>query len=70
MNAIITKSATILSNMALFAIGAVMALLGLSVIGVLALFALFMVGLTFLAAPFAQMIQPAASKDEAAPSVA
>jgi len=58
MKTLINKTASAVSTMALFAIGSVMALLGLSVVGVLAMFALFTVGLAFLAAPFVGMVQP------------
>jgi len=63
MNTLISKTTTALSTAALFAIGTVMALLGLSVVGVLALFALFTVGLAFLAAPFLGALQPASEEE-------
>ena len=57
MNTMINKAASAVSGVALFAIGCVMAGMGLAVVSVLALFALVAVGLAIVAAPFANRIQ-------------
>lgn len=63
MTTLITKTTTAVSKIALFAIGCVMAGLGLAMMSMLALFALFTIGLAFLAAPFVAAAQSRSVQD-------
>ena len=58
MENVINKITTALSSVALFALGGLIAGLGLATIGVLAIFAFFAVGISLLAAPFVTMQTP------------
>ncbi len=57
MKPLINKAASTASGVALFAIGCVMAGLGLATMSLLALFALAAVGIALLAAPFVAIAQ-------------
>ena len=58
MNTIVSKFATTVSSVVLFAAACVMAGLGFATLSVLAVFALVAIGMAMLAAPIMAMAQP------------